>query len=179
MGRVAKRYARAFFQLTEKNLPAARTNLASLGPVKELFENQEAAKVLASPAMPMDLKQSLLKYALDQGNASVETRNFVNTVAEGSRVEAIPDAVDAYAELIDEAEGTLKAQVSSAAPLDSATQQGIASALEGILKKKVVLESSIDSSLLGGFVVRVGNYLVDLSLKTRLDALSESAVQEA
>lgn len=179
MRRVAKRYAKAFFQENAGNIGAARANLAALAPIKELFENEEAAKVLGSPIMPADVKKALLAYALEQGKASQQVKDFVYSVADAGRTSAIADTVDAYSDLIDEAEGKVRAHLTSATPLDDAAKQAIASSLEAILKKKIEIVASTDPALLGGFVVQMGNYLVDLSLKTRLEALSESAVQDS
>ena len=178
MQRVGKRYARAFFQQSAGNMAQARSDLASLAPLTELYKNAEAAKVLASPVMPVELKQQLLDYALDQGQATVGTRNFVKALVEGQRTAIIPAIIDSYAELLDDADGKVKAELSTATPLDDTTRQDIAQALEKLLKKKVDLVQTVDPSLMGGFKVRVGNYLVDLSLKTRLDSLSAGAVAD-
>ncbi len=178
MQRVAKRYAKAFFNQSEGNLAQARTNLAALAPLKELFQNAEAAKVLSSPVMPTDLKRSLLTYALEKGGATAPTCDFIQSLVAAQRTAAIPDIIAGFAELIDEAEGIVRAELISAVALDDATRKDIVQAVEQVLKKKVDLVPTVDASLMGGFKVRVGNYLVDLSLKTRLDSLSAGAVAD-
>lgn len=178
MQRVGKRYAKAFFLQSDGNVAQARANLASLEQLKALYKNAEAAKVLSSPVMPPDLKQSLLDYALDLGQASVGTRDFIKTLVAAQRTDIIPDVIVAYAELIDASEGKVSAEIISAVALDDASRQEISQALEKVLKKKIELVPEIDPSLMGGFKVRVGNFLVDLSLKTRLDSLSAGAVAD-
>ena len=63
--------------------------------------------------------------------------------------------------------------------LNEADTKAIGDALSTLLSKKVEIKPTVDPSLLGGFVARVGNYRVDLSLRTKLDGLSQSAVQDS
>jgi F-type H+-transporting ATPase subunit delta len=128
--------------------------------------------------MPADLKLKLLEYALDQGKASTTTRNFIKALVEAQRTAIIPGVIDSFAELLNEAEGKVTAEVASAQPLDDAAKAEITAGLEKVLKKKIEIAPTVDPSLLGGFKVRVGNFLVDLSLKTRLDSLSAGAVAD-
>lgn len=178
MARIGKRYAKAFFESTDGNLAQARESAKALTVVKELFDNPEAAKILGSPVMPPELKKELLDYALDKAGASQEVRTFIHSLAGAQRTASIPHIVDSYVELIDDADGKVRAELVSAAALDDATRQTIGAALEQLLKKKVELVPEVDPSLMGGFKVRVGNFLVDLSLKTRLDSLSAGAVAD-
>jgi F-type H+-transporting ATPase subunit delta len=178
MQRIAKRYAKAFFSSTESDPARARANLKAMQPLKELFADADAAKVLSSPVMPAELKANLLNYALDTGNAPEEVRRFVLSLGSQGRTAAIPDIVDAYAAMIDGSEGLVRADVTSAVPLDDATRDEIRRSLEAVSKKRVELVPEVDPALMGGFKVRMGNYLVDLSLKTRLDSLSAGAVAD-
>ncbi len=176
MGRVATRYARAYYGQMGNDPKVARAELEALSVVGQLFEHPAAAKLLKSPVMPSALKQELLNYALDLGKATSTLRTFLTTLIAGGRIAEIPSVIVALEALVDDAEGRVKADLSTAVPVEAQTTEAIAGALSGLLKKKVELTPRVDPDLLGGFVVRVGNNLVDLSLKTRLDALSVSAV---
>jgi F-type H+-transporting ATPase subunit delta len=178
MQRIARRYAKALFEQSKGDLAAAKKDLASLQVLEELFHHKDAGKILRSPVMPVALKKSLLEHGLEAGKADKGLKNLVATLLEVGREQALLDISSAYAEMVDAAEGTVKGDVSSAAALGQSELDAIGKSLETLVKKKVVLRPHVDQSLLGGFVARVGNYLVDMSLKTRLDGLAQGAVQD-
>ena len=91
----------------------------------------------------------------------------------------LPEISQVFSEFIDDAEGIVQAQVESAVALSAQEDQDIVATLAQMLHKKIVLKSAVNTALLGGFVVRVGNYLIDLSLKSKLDGLAKSAVQDS
>ena len=179
MLRIAKRYAKALFNLSATDLPKAKRQLASLLVVKELFLVRDSGKVLVSPVMPPDLKKSLLDYGLEKAQADQEVRHLVDAVIYGGRVKFLPKIADSFAELIDEAEGIARANVIGAVKLSTEELEEIAKILGKLLKKNVTLTTSVDPSLLGGIVASVGNFRIDMSLKTKLEGLSQSAVQDS
>jgi F-type H+-transporting ATPase subunit delta len=179
MGRIAKRYAKALFTLASGDLAKAKKQGEALNALKELFDDPKAGPVLRSPVMPPELKKALLDYGLSQVAADDGVKKTVQTVLESGRVTLLLEVAKAYNEYIDEAEGVVRAQMASAVPLPPADQQHIAEALGQILKKKVDITAATDPSLLGGFAVNVGNYRIDLSLRTKLDGLATSAVQDS
>ena len=179
MSRIAKRYAKALFKLNGGDLVKAKSERDALIGLNELFKIDESARVLLSPVMPKELKKNLLSYGLKQVAASDDVKRLIDGIVDAGRVTFLPEIAQVYAEFIDEAEGIAQATVVSAVALSAAENQDISSALAQMLQKKIVLKSSINSALLGGFVVRVGNYLVDLSLKSKLDGLAKGAVQES
>lgn len=181
MLRIANRYGRALFNLTKDDMPKAKKQLAALKVVKSLFDGTtapDASKVLVNPVMPPDLKRSLLDYALDKAGADLDLKHLMAEIVVAGRVPFIPQVVDSFATLIDEAEGVARADITSAVALNPEELNDIGQTLGTLLKKKVAVTSAVDAGLLGGFVARVGNYRVDMSLKSKLDGLSESAVHD-
>lgn len=179
MSRIAKRYGRALFNLTKGDLAKAKRHQASLVIVTELFDNPDAGRILKSPVMPPDLKKSLLDYALGQAKADDDLSHTLDTMALAGRVDLIPAMAKSFAELIDEAEGVIRADVASAVELKPADLAEISQALGQVLKKSVTVTPSVDPQLLGGFVAHVGNYRIDMSLRTRIEGLSQTAVQDS
>ena len=178
MSRIAKRYAKALFDLAKGDLARAKQEQQSLTTLSGLFDNADSARVLRSPIMPADLKMALLTYGLDQAEANDEVRKLVGTLLDVGRVNLIPDVVTTYGEMIDEAQGVVKAKLTAAVKPTAEDVSSIESSLSTMLHKKVQIEAHEDHSLLGGFVVEVGHNLIDLSLKTRLDALAQTAVHD-
>ena len=172
---VAIKYARAFAKLTGTDSEKAEEYLGMLAGIEKIFEMSEASKVLCSPAMPLDLKKSLLNYAIQDLSPDDLCKNFVNSVVDSRRTGIFPEIINCYRQIVDEACGRINAHLTSAVDLDEGEQSSIKNQLEAIFDKKVQLKSHVNPDLLGGFVARVGNNLVDLSLKTRLDALTNNS----
>ena len=178
MSRIAKRYAKALLKLTSGDLAKAKKYRDNLVELKALFSLDEASRVLKSPAMPVDLKKSLLSYGLKAADAGTEVRHLVEAVVDAGRADLLPEISDSFSAYIDEVEGKVHAEVTSALPLSPEATNQIAAAVSHILHKKAEVTHHVDSDLLGGFVVRVGDYVVDLSLKSKLAGLTKSAVQD-
>jgi len=178
MSRIARRYARALYKICDANLETAKKHLESLKTLLVLFDDKDAGKILRSPVMPPDLKKTLLHYGLEKAAAGEDLQHLVDTLVTAGRVALLPELVEVFGDFINEAEGKAFAQVVSAAPLAQDDQNAIASQLGDLLGKKIVLDNKVDATLLGGFVAKVGNYRIDMSLKTKLDGLAQSAVQD-
>lgn len=174
---VAKRYAKALFRAYEGDVTKAKQTQDTLQAVGTLFEDKKIRRILNSPAMPSDLKKELLDYAVDKGNGGENLKKFFNTVVQSGRVAAIPGIVKSFQQLINDAEGVVDAQVFSVAPLSESDMQQLAAYLEKIQNKKVKIAQNIDKTILGGFVVRVGNSLLDLSLRSKLDSIAQNAAR--
>jgi ATP synthase F1 delta subunit len=172
---IAGRYAAALMNLCNNDLGLAKKRFETLGVVLELFSVPDAAKVLRSPVMPADLKLALLNYAVEKAHADVQMANFMKSIVEAARVDCLPAIIQSLGELIDRAEGIARAVVTMAKPMPEAQTQIIKETLEKLTKKKVILTKKEDHKLLGGFVVRLENNLIDMSLRTKLDALTQSA----
>ncbi|MFK7823796.1 MAG: ATP synthase F1 subunit delta [Oligoflexales bacterium] len=169
---VAIKYARAFAKLTGTESQRAEEYLRMLSGVKQLFEISEACKVLCSPAMPPDLKKSLLNYSIQDLSPDDLCKNFVNSVVDAGRTEIFPEIITCYQQIVDVACGRVCAHLTSAVDLNEGELSSIKKQLESIFNKQVQIKSHVNPDLLGGFVARVRNNMVDLSLKTRLEALT-------
>ncbi len=179
MASIPNRYAKALYQLVGSDLAKARKLRESFDGLNQLFELKESARVLRSPVMPPDLKRKLLDYALDATQAATEVKQLTQALLSAGRVDLLPEVAKAFNALLDQADGVVKADVTAAVALNDADAKAIGDALSKLLSKKVEIKPTVDPSLLGGFVAKVGNYRVDLSLKTKLDGLSQSAVQDS
>lgn len=178
MGSIARRYANALIKTNAGDQSKAAANLETLRVLSELFTNSESKRVLLSPVMSADLKRDLLKYALKEGSATQELTALVDIIVEAGRVSEIPKVVDAYQKYLDEMQGTVKADVITAVELSADEKADLSKELSALVKKKVEVETTVNPAILGGFVAKIGNYRIDLSLKSKLDGLSQNAVQD-
>ena len=171
---IAQRYARALVRHTGTDLSQCREVFDCFEVLEELFSFPEAMKTLASPVMPQGLKEEILDYALQQTAAGPLLRSFVMTVLEQGRVRILPQIGMAFYSLVLEANGKQIAVVSSASTLGAEESELIAATLSGLMHKKVEVESVVDESLLGGFIIRIGHTVLDLSLRSKLDELTSN-----
>jgi F-type H+-transporting ATPase subunit delta len=103
--------------------------------------------------------------------AGQTTRNVLGVLADGNRLRILPALAVALRDEADRRAGILRAKVTSAAPLGDAYVQKLTQALEARFKKKVVVTREVDPKLLAGVVTRVGDTIIDGSLRARLDEL--------
>ena len=101
--------------------------------------------------------------------------NFVKAVSGAGRIAVIPEIIRAFSKLINDAAGLLEAEVEAVVPLPADELRQVAATLGQVFHKEIIIKPKVNSGLLGGILVKVGNYRIDLSLKTKLDNLAQSA----
>jgi F-type H+-transporting ATPase subunit delta len=167
-GSVARRYAKALFELgVEKgNFEALGQQLDALAGV--YGDSRELRQTLENPVFKASQKRKIIEALLPQVAQDPVVRNFVLLLVDRNRINVLPLIARAFQELTDRQLGRVRAVVTSAKPLDVATQGEIQRALEKRTGKKVLMKSEVDPTLIGGVVARVGDLVLDGSLRTRL-----------
>jgi F-type H+-transporting ATPase subunit delta len=174
---VARRYAKAL-----RVLAAEEARLEPVAQELVRFERVVADEPVLRDALRRPWVQAATKRALVATVAghlglSPLSRNFLGLVAQRRRLALLPEIIQAYRALVDEAAGRARARVRSAAPLGDADRAAIRERLGRRLGKTVLLETEVDPSLVGGFVAEVGTRLLDVSVTGRLRALREAIVR--
>ncbi len=165
---ISRRYARALFELRGEGVDL-RDGLNAIADVAAVPEVRE---MLASPSLSADVKaQALMKAA---GQKAAELMRLVHLLARRGKATLLPEIRDLYEAMVREAEAEVEASVISAVKLDEGLRKKIAAALEKKLGRKVRFDARTDAGILGGLVIRVGDRLIDLSLRTRLDGLRQA-----
>jgi F-type H+-transporting ATPase subunit delta len=100
--------------------------------------------------------------------------NLLKLMTDRNRFDVLPFLTRQYRDLVDLRVGRVRGQITSARALDEAQVRGIKLSLESMTQRSVVLESSVDASLLGGVVAQVGSKVYDGSLKAQLKDLSQA-----
>ncbi len=176
-GTAAHRYAKALFGLAqeEHRHREVRAELENLG---SLFEgSRELRDALLTPLHPASERKSALRAIAEGAGVSPLVQNFLGYLIDQRRLVDFAGIVSAYGEFADEAEGLLTAQVIAASPLDDRRKDRLRRALSERTGQEVRLEIEIDPNLIGGAVAKVGDTLIDGSLRTQLHQLRTGLVK--
>ncbi|HXV23274.1 MAG TPA: F0F1 ATP synthase subunit delta [Alphaproteobacteria bacterium] len=168
LSELAQRYAAALFELADqrKELDQVANDLVSLRAA--ILESADLQRLLSSPLLDRIEQARALAALLEQMGMGPTVRNFVAVVARNRRLFALKSMADAFLADLARRRGEVRAEVVSARPLSEAQQQKLVEALRRATGGKVVVETAIDRSLIGGLVVRLGSRQIDTSLKTKL-----------
>jgi F-type H+-transporting ATPase subunit delta len=168
---VAERYARSLFDLSlESNAVTAVE--ADLGRFEALLDGSEDLKRLVySPVFSADDQLKAIVAIADKAKITGLVGNFLRVVARNRRLFVLPGIIRAFRRIAAEHRGETAAEVISAHALTPAQETELKAALKSVAGKDVAIAVTVDPSLLGGMVVRIGSRQIDTSLKTKLNSL--------
>ena len=167
---IARPYAKAAFESARQHSALERWSTV-LATASSVVQDERVARLLSSPKVKPEQLSGLIG-DIAGGELDEQTRNFLATLAGNRRLGLLPEIASMYEALRAEAENTADVQVVSAVALDEAQKQRLAAALKKRLKREVRLHCEVDASLIGGAIVRAGDFVIDGSLKARLDRLA-------
>jgi F-type H+-transporting ATPase subunit delta len=167
----AKRYATAIFRtaLESKELNRWQSDIRKVG---ELLQDKALFSLLENQQATGDEKASVLSQRLGPVNPLVI--KLVSSLAAKGKLALVTDVADEFQRLADSyrgIEGAETAEVTTAIPLDESYQLKLAQRITDIVGKPVILKTKVDPAILGGVVIRVGDKLIDGSIRSKLEAL--------
>jgi len=167
----AARYASAVFDLAKdaNALEAVEQDFVKFG--KAWVESADLRAAARSPLIDPAEKAAALTAVAAKLGVSDLGRKAIGAIAQNRRAAELPTIASAYRALVARERGARQVEIVSARPLGEAEKTAIVEALGQKLGAKVEAETSVDDSLIGGFVVRVGSRQFDASVKAKLDAL--------
>ena len=177
MDEIARVYARSLFEVAREHgiLDVIREQLAVFAD--ELERNRELQVFFFSPYFSSQEKMDAIARAVV--DADERFVRFLQLLAERHRLPAIFRIRRAYEDLWKEENRLLSVQVTSAVELDEDTLQGIGRRIEQQTGRRVELSSNVDPDVLGGLVLRVGNMILDASVRNRLERLRKQVATAA
>ncbi len=169
-----KRYTRAAFELAlEKNeLEVWQEGLKKMA---DLTANEELMALLQNPRLPFDAKKSLLQKGL--GEIHPLAFNLAVLLVSKGILSRSGDIVQQYNNLLDAHRGVERARVTTALPLGTEEKEVVSRRLGEIVGRKVVMDGQLDSSIIGGFIARIGDTLIDGSIRQKLETLKKNLVE--
>ncbi|MGO9974525.1 MAG: ATP synthase F1 subunit delta [Solirubrobacteraceae bacterium] len=175
MEEIAQVYARSLFEVASerKLLDRVREQLSQFADA--LRQNHDLQVFFFSPYFATEEKKAGLHKAVK--GADPMLMNFLEALIERHRMPAIFRIQARYQELWDQANKLLPVQVTSAVPLDEATVRSVGQRIGEQTGNEIELSSTVDPEILGGIVLRVGNFILDASIRGRLNQLRKTVAQ--
>lgn len=171
--RIGTRYAKALLELaTEQGqIDKIGEDLARFGAA---WGTSAALRALfLDPVNGADDRRRVVDALCARLDCAELVRNTLRLLSDRRRMAHLPGVVDAYEHLSETAAGKLRAEITTAVELDDAYYEALRDALSAATGKNVVLVRRTDPGVLGGVVTRIGDTIIDGSLRTQIDELSD------
>ena len=168
---VAERYASSLFELA---LEAGSVDAvgAELDQFQRLIdESADLKRLIVSPVFSAEEQTRAVAAIAAQAGIAGLVANFLKVVASNRRLFAVPGMIRAYRVIAARHRGEITAEVTSAHALTPAQETELKAALKGVTGKDVAIAVTVDPSILGGLIVKVGSRQIDTSLRTKLSTL--------
>ena len=172
--KVARRYAKAIFSLGKEdgNFEQYGKELKEFSNLLE--QNRELSIFLLSRLIPLESRQGVLKKVLEKVGFSEVTNRFLMLLLEKERMDQLDGIWRYYEKLMDEAMNIVRAEIITPMPLSDSQREKLENALATFTGKKVKSVIETDPSLIGGVVVKIGDMVLDGSIKAQLEGLKQS-----
>jgi F-type H+-transporting ATPase subunit delta len=171
---VARRYAKALFAVGKEDnaLDAFGETLAILS---ELFVKQpDILDALTNPQYPLDVREKVAGELGRAINGPPVMINFLRLVVQKRRAAELPGIAEVFQGMIDADRNTSRGTVITAVTLNDALKGKVQASLEKLTGKKVILTTRVEPSIIGGLIAKVGDLVLDGSIKSQIAGLKES-----
>jgi F-type H+-transporting ATPase subunit delta len=174
----ATRYARALLDVAVKEKASLEQIDADLASFVDLFKQYPLLeKVLLNPAVPVPRKRATVVELTERTGVSPMVSKLLILLAERDRLVLLPDLLGAYRERLLDHQQVVRAHVTTASPLGDDRAQAIERGLAQVTGKTVTLETSVDPSIIGGVVARIGSTVYDGSVTRQLERMKQKLVE--
>lgn len=168
---VAERYASSLFELALE-AGAVESVGAELGRFQGLLdESADLRRLIVSPVFTAEEQTAAIVAINAKAGIGGLVANFLKVVSGNRRLFALPGMIRGFHEIAARHRGEVTAEVTSAHALDEAQQNELKATLKGVTGKEVAVSITVDPSLLGGLIVKIGSRQIDTSLRTKLSTL--------
>jgi F-type H+-transporting ATPase subunit delta len=170
--RAAIRYAKSLLSLAQERSCADAVNNDCVFMAKTINDNKDLRLVLKSPIIKTDVKLSALNKIFGASINELSTQ-FLSLLANQSRTNILLMITEAYTELYKESRGIASAEIITAQALSEDIKTKISQLLAKSQGKTIELSETVDTSLIGGYIVKVGDKQIDLSLSRKISDLKQ------
>lgn len=170
----ATRYARALLDVALEEQADLTIVESQLGSLAALFDQHEALrKPLLNPAVPLPRKRAAVAAIIAAADVLPIVGRTLALLAERDRLVILPDVAEAYRQRLRDLRNIVRAEITTAEPLQPERLKAIQSSLAVATGRTVDITSRVDPSILGGMVARVGSTVFDASVTSHLQRIRE------
>lgn len=176
ISKAATRYAKAFFDIAQEKsaLKAVSDDFEAIGAAIE--KSGEFVSLLKAPLISSEKRVAALK-ALFEAKADKTTFEFLMFLERKGRLGILQDVIYEFAKLNDRLNNVERISITSAFPMADEQVKAISDKLQQKLSKSIIAEVKVEPGLIGGFKVKVGDQVYDLSVVTQLEKIKQSVVK--
>ena len=174
---IARRYASAIFEIAQenKNLDGLETSINDLNAA--LADSADLRNLLSSPLLSRDEQQGAISALAQKMKLAPVLQNSLALMAQKRRLFVVPQLLVVLGDMLADARGEVVADVTSAKALTKTQSEKLAKTLSERVGKTVTINATVDESIIGGLVVKVGSKMIDSSIRSKLNSL-QNAMKE-
>jgi F-type H+-transporting ATPase subunit delta len=170
----ALRYARALLDVAVQEQADLELIERELAQFADLFTQYPLLeKVLLNPAVPVPRKRAAVAELLSQAKFTAIVSKLLTLLADRDRLVLVPDLLAAYRTRLLDYRGVVRADVTTATALDASQTEQIQKGLAALTGRTVQLSTTIDPSIIGGLVAKIGSTVYDASVTRQLERMKE------
>lgn len=174
---IANRYAEALVDIAKSGKLTFEKITADLNVIEEiLVKSPDLKEFLENPLISAEDKKNIL-YKIFSNDIDVLTLNFLKVIIDKDRFSAFGEILNSYREYLDKINNLSRVKVVSAVTLSDDAKSRLKNKLETKMNKTVSLEWEIDKEIIAGLVIKIGDNIIDTSLKHKLEDLSKAIVK--
>jgi F-type H+-transporting ATPase subunit delta len=174
---LARRYAKALIEIGREEGAFGRFGTELRSALAVFKGSPELAKVLMNPMYKVEERLGLMSALADKLGTSEPVKRFLAILVETRNVAIFDEICDAYFRMEDELSGRVRVTVATAADPDQAMLDDVKKKLKDETGKEIILSHEKDASLIGGIVIKIGNLLLDGSLRAQLSRMREKTLE--
>jgi len=172
------RYARALLDIARQQSDPAKVQQDLVAVLAAVRGHADLAAVLSSRNVPEAARRSIIVAVAEKLGAAQPVVKLMGLLAERRRLDLLPDLAAAYHERLLDYQNVVQAEVRTAAPLAPESTTAIEASLARATGKQVIMHVTVDPSLMGGVVARVGGTVYDGSVRTQLRKMRDQLVAQ-
>jgi len=171
---IAERYASAVFDIAKegKDLKALESDVAAIEAA--IADSADFQTLLTSPLYSRDEQEAAITAVAKKMKLSATTTNVLGLLASKRRLFVLPQLAKVLRERLADERGEVTAEVTTAKALTKAQMDKLAKTLKEKVGKAVTIQETVDESIIGGLIVKVGSKMIDTSIKSKLSALQNT-----
>lgn len=174
----AARYARALFDVAQSEADVTAVQVQLNAVVAAVTEHADLSRVLAARTIPDATRRNIIASVGRALEVAPPLGKLLALLAERGRLELLPDIASVYTERLLEHQNVIQAEVTTAVSLTPEAERQLEDSLRSATGKQIAMRVTIDPSLLGGVIARVGSTVYDGSVRTQLKKMRDQLVAQ-